>query len=62
MNEPLQGERALFRGPEYVFFEIPANEAYNPPSWQLRQFGQHEQNQLPCCLAGGSYAYFIRIS
>ena len=25
--------RALFRGPEYVFFEIPANEAYNPPSW-----------------------------
>ena len=61
LTGPSQGDRALLGDSEYIFFEILAIRAWNPPARQHSRFCPIRLNWL-WCLAGGFHAQFSRIS
>ena len=61
LTGPSQGDRALLGDSEYIFFEILAIRAWNPPARQHSRFGQIRLNWL-CCLTGGFHALIARIA
>ena len=61
LTGPSQGDRALLGDSEYIFFEILAIRAWNPPARQHSQFSLIWPNRL-CCLAGGFHVLRARIS
>ena len=46
LTGPSQGDRALLGDSEYIFFEILAIRAWNPPARQHSQFCHIRPNQI----------------